>query len=128
MRLKMQYYYKPYEHVNRSDQYETAQLHGFMKFNDQQEFWTEMTNLITVRRDDDYLDTIVKEVRNTREQTTLRKKLAKRRSSRFTSRTTELNTIKTPGTTSSLQQTMTATTTMDISQAAVVDNELKEML
>jgi hypothetical protein len=87
-----------------------------------------MTNLITVRRDDDYLDTIVKEVRNTREQTTLRKKLAKRRSSRFTSRTTELNTIKTPGTTSSLQQTMTATTTMDISQAAVVDNELKEML
>jgi hypothetical protein len=31
----MQYYYKPYEHVNRSDQYETAQLHGFMKFNDQ---------------------------------------------------------------------------------------------
>lgn len=55
-----------------------------------------MTNLITIRRDDDYLSTICKEVINNRDKSPLRKKLScRRKSSRFNAtKTPELNVTK----------------------------------
>jgi len=86
-----------------------------------------MTNLITIRRDDDYLGAIVKEVKNSREMTPItKKKLVKRRSSKFSSKTPELNIArlsKAGVTFSSFQQG--GTTPMHQDQASILENELK---